>query len=195
MKQLIFFVGLISAVLSDLLEVTPQHWHGLLADHVLGIPPKDTPEVAAAKVALQNAYSEVLAVVPVLPPEERYIPGPIYHQPSLPPQGHPFVQPVYLPHFNPTEAPTLRNRIIPAEQVPRSPLGEVPEVQAAREAHFRAYHEVAAKLPKLVETTTGHGEWYHVPAPIPGLVQVVQDTPEVARAKAEHAAAVAAVLG
>lgn len=39
--------------------VPQEPWRGPYADHVIGVPPKDTPEVAAAKLALNQAYSQV----------------------------------------------------------------------------------------------------------------------------------------
>jgi len=39
--------------------VPQEPWRGPYSDHVIGVPPKDTPEVAAAKLALNQAYSQV----------------------------------------------------------------------------------------------------------------------------------------
>lgn len=147
-----------------------------------------------------------MAVLPELPPEERYKEE-SSHQPQ-------YVVPQYHPQLS-AVPPTIKTF---SEEIPRSPIGEVPEVHAARQAHLKAYQEAAASLPRLVDNTVQH---YQVPvttttqtpnwvysAQHPGLVyqqylvhqqqavgHVVQDTPEVARAKAEHAAAVAAALG
>lgn len=159
---------------------------------------------------------QVLAVLPELPPEERYKEE-AAHQSQLQPQ---YVVPQYPIHPQLSAVPPTIKTF--SEEVPRSPIGEVPEVHAARQAHLKAYKEAAANLPHLaqhyqdpVTTTTQTPNWVYqqhqtVPTTVqhPGLVyqqylvhqqqavgHVVQDTPEVARAKAEHAAAVAAALG
>lgn len=143
---------------------------------------------------------QVLAVLPELPPEERYKEESVTNQIVPQPTIHQQLSAV---------PPTIKTF---SEEIPRSPIGEVPEVHAARQAHLKAYQEAAATLPRLVEVTTTiqPPNWvyqqHQVPVTTsqhPGLVyqqylavdHVVQDTPEVAKAKAEHAAAVAAALG
>ncbi|CAH0561157.1 unnamed protein product [Brassicogethes aeneus] len=97
-----------------------------------------------------------------------------------------------------------------AEDIPRSPLGEVPEVSAARKAHLEAVAHFNSILPPLESQTAqtqqpqlapqfiprAPQQPAFVPQPqapqfVPAMVNLVngfvQDTPEVARAKAEHA--------
>lgn len=50
-----------------------KRWTGPFADHQLGVHPSDTSEVSQAKVQHLTAHQHVLAVLPELPPEERYI--------------------------------------------------------------------------------------------------------------------------
>lgn len=153
-----------------------------------------------------------MAVLPELPPEEHYTEG-VAHQ--IQPQ---YVVPQYPIHPQLSAVPPTIKTF--SEEIPRSTIGEVPEVHAARQAHLKAYQEAAANLPRLIDntalyyqvpvtTTTQTPSWlYQQHQQHPGLVyqqylvhqqqavgHVVQDTPEVARAKAEHAAAVAAALG
>jgi len=50
-----------------------KRWTGPFADHQLGLHPSDTPQVSQAKTQHLTAHQHVLAVLPELPPEERYI--------------------------------------------------------------------------------------------------------------------------
>lgn len=52
----------VAAAQFEHLGVPQEPWRGPLSDHVLGVPPKDTPEVTAAKLALNQAYSQVCLV-------------------------------------------------------------------------------------------------------------------------------------
>lgn len=132
-------------------EPTRPIWTGPLADHVNGIPPQDTPEVAAAKVHLDKAYSQVLAVLPVLPPEDRYRTQPNL-VPQIPVHQHHHVQPQVVQPQAQVLQPQAQ--VVPqftqfAEEIPRSPIGEVPEVAAARAAHLKAFQEAQAALPPV----------------------------------------------
>ncbi|XP_060530337.1 uncharacterized protein LOC132704387 [Cylas formicarius] len=146
---------------------TIKPWTGPIADHQLGHLPADTPEVAIAKQQHLKAFSDVLAVLPELPPEERYrmtglplpvilqlmqqareqLHIPVHHQPTLlHPAVEPHLQPVHH-RLDQVEHQPLRTTFTQfAEEIPRSPIGEVPEVHAARLAHLKAYQEVQSAL-------------------------------------------------
>ncbi|CAH0561156.1 unnamed protein product [Brassicogethes aeneus] len=146
-------------------EPTRPIWNGPLANHVSGLPPPDTPEVAAAKSQLRQAYSHVLAVLPTLAPEVRYQkngillpqhPQPIQQQPfqQQPIQQQPFPQQTFQPDY---QQPIVEPQPVHnspqftqfAEEIPRSRIGEVPEVHAARVAFLKAYQDTLASLPPL----------------------------------------------
>lgn len=52
-------------------DETPR-WTGPFADHKLGQLVQDTPEVAAAKIYHNQAHTQIRAILPELPPEERF---------------------------------------------------------------------------------------------------------------------------
>ncbi|EFA02545.1 hypothetical protein TcasGA2_TC008250 [Tribolium castaneum] len=146
--QIIF----LSVIIAASAEETPR-WTGPFADHKLGHLVQDTPEVAAAKMHHALAHTQIRAILPELPPEDtaeeepNVVPQP---RPVVPvPQVHPQVVP-QVPQPRPVDVPQVR--VVPqqlAEEVPRSPLGEVPEVEAARKAHLAAILEAVALNQKL----------------------------------------------
>ncbi|KAF5284010.1 hypothetical protein FQA39_LY17168 [Lamprigera yunnana] len=90
---------------------------------------QDTPEVLIAKAQHAAAHAEVRKTVPQLP------------QNNPVPQGQSF----------PTETfDNFPRQMFTkfAEEIPRSPLGETPEVAAAREAHLAIYAKVKSQLPE-----------------------------------------------
>ncbi|XP_045480191.1 PAX-interacting protein 1-like [Harmonia axyridis] len=198
---------------SQIIGIPGPRWQGPFANHILGQPVGDTPEVAAAKAAHYLAHEQILQIIPELPPQERYntvnvgqpqqqvfVPQqqqvnyvPQQQQVSYVPQQQqvsyvPQQQVVYVPqqqqvtyvpqqsayvaqptkvpevHINvpsAVTAPVVQQQVqnVPqftkfAEDIPRSELGEVPEVAAARKAHLAAFEEIRKLLPKLEETTT-----------------------------------------
>ncbi|KAL3267091.1 hypothetical protein HHI36_011231 [Cryptolaemus montrouzieri] len=203
---------------SSIIGVPGPRWTGPLANNAPGVLVADTDEVAAAKAAHYQAHVQVLKVLPPLPPQERYqmtgIPlvqpqQPIYN--NVPVQqpiynNVPVQQPVYknIPNYVPNQpihtSPQFQQF---AEEIPRSEIGEVPEVDAARKAHLAAYEEAKRILPKLDTTNTNYvipvvqqpqyqnQQWqYNLPQSV-----LPADTPEVAAAKLEHMRLFAAALG
>ncbi|XP_066145880.1 uncharacterized protein osi isoform X1 [Euwallacea fornicatus] len=133
-------------------EAPLQKWTGPFADHQLGIHPSDTADVAKAKAYHLTAHKDALAVLPILPPEERYIKQKLPLNENVlvlqkqaveqivKDQEHiqrPVVPRVYL-----TSSTTIPSVL--AEDIPRGPTGEVLEVYAARVAHLKAVAEARA---------------------------------------------------
>ncbi|KAF5290387.1 hypothetical protein FQR65_LT11564 [Abscondita terminalis] len=95
---------------------------------------QDTPEVAAAKAHHATAHAEVRKLLPTLPQQNAF--GPVPRFPSL---HH--TEPVFdFPRHNQGFSKF-------AEEIPRSALGETPEVAAAREAHLAFFAKVKSQLP------------------------------------------------
>lgn len=187
------------------LEQPTQPWTGPLADHINGQLVRDTPEVAAAKAQHALAHSQVEAILPKLPPEIRYqmtgivnpvVPQqqPLHIQNQIVPQQRAFVpNQNIVQHPNLVPQTNVQQQAIHtspqftqfAEEIPRSPIGEVPEVHAARVAHLAAHNQVRHALPVLPQTTErpvnnnlfGFNN---------GNLFAQQDTPEVAAARAAH---------
>ncbi|RZB39019.1 hypothetical protein BDFB_006699 [Asbolus verrucosus] len=173
-------VALFVAVAASTAEITV--WPGPFADHILGQPVEDTPEVAAAKRQHAEAHSQVRAILPELPLEERF---PNVHAPVIAPQ-HPVVIPQHVQQpVVVTVKPQFTHFV---EEVPRSSA----EVDAAR-----ALAKVVAEAKDLLQKLNS-AELPAVAPPVqPAVVgsnYVPVDTPEVAAAKLEHARAVAAAL-
>ncbi|XP_044748533.1 RNA polymerase II degradation factor 1-like [Coccinella septempunctata] len=189
MKHFILFFALVASsyaqftsteLPSQIVGVPGPRWQGPFANHILGQPVGDTPEVAEAKAAHYKAHARILEILPVLPQEEYQTVNVVEAQPqqqtfvqpqvSFVPQPTSYVaqQPSYVvqqakvPEVQvTTPAPVVKETapISPkfiqyAEEIPRSELGELPEVAAARKAHLAAYEEIKKLLPKLVETPT-----------------------------------------
>lgn len=95
----------------------------------------DTPEVAAAKAHHAAAHAEVRRVLPQLPQQPLST-----HTHNFPSLHH--AQPHHPVHHNNPGFTKF------AEEIPRSALGETPEVAAAREAHLSYYAKVKAELPE-----------------------------------------------
>ncbi|XP_044255197.1 uncharacterized protein LOC123005481 [Tribolium madens] len=151
--QIIF----LSVIIAASAEETPR-WTGPFADHKLGQLVQDTPEVAAAKIHHAQAHTEIRAILPELPPEDTVeeeltvpvIPEARHVLPEIP-QSRPVVRvdhvPQVEPHFEQSKTGQVPQQL--AEEIPRSPLGEVPEVEAARKAHLKAILEAVALNQRL----------------------------------------------
>ncbi|KAK4886280.1 hypothetical protein RN001_002551 [Aquatica leii] len=115
----------------------PVSFHGPPAVPVLnslGIL-QDTPEVAAAKAHHAAAHAEVRKILPTLPQQNLF--GNTARFPSL----HHTEPIIDFPRHNHHGFTKF------AEEIPRSALGETPEVAAAREAHLAFYAKVKSQLP------------------------------------------------
>ncbi|KAK9869937.1 hypothetical protein WA026_006036 [Henosepilachna vigintioctopunctata] len=192
---------------SSVIGVPGPRWRGPFANHVLGQSVPDTPAVAEAKLAHYRAHAEVLAILPTLSPEERYIQSettqnPVQNNWSSHEVQYQNVQPQYhteQPHFqnHPQQIPTEAKIKEFAEDIPRSELGETPEVHAARLAHLKAREEISKNLPQLdtnYQTRVGDQQWYYNPLQKSQVNVFPTDTPEVAAAKQEHLRLYAAAL-
>ncbi|KAF7283720.1 hypothetical protein GWI33_023104 [Rhynchophorus ferrugineus] len=151
MRNVVVFLGLFALAaaqfpLSSYPEVTPAPWKGPYADHVIGQVPKDTPEVAAAKEALNRAYSQVLAVLPVLPQEEQH--DNVHNAPLVVKNDHYAFHPIAP---QPAQIQTTTSANIP-QYIYSSHLTDGSDAYA-RAAHLRAIEDTLASLEKLIKNS------------------------------------------
>ena len=176
---------------------TPS-WTPVQAQYGLPQPVQDTPEVAAAKAAFFQTFRVAAARVPK---EENVVsvkkvsPAPV----------NTWVAPVAQKSW---VAPTPTwTAPAPVQYGPPQPVQDTPEVQAARNAFFASFREAAARVPQeqnyvvpqqqkswtapqqkswvAPQSTSWASGYQPVVVDQFGLPQQVQDTPDVAAARAD----------